>query len=278
TLSVLLDKSLVRQLRNGRYDIHELLRQYAAGRLTAETTQAAAARLAAYYLSLVETAADHLIGPEQYSWLGTLELEYDNLLVALRWAIDSGDGDTAVRLGAGLGRYWWLRYRPVEGGNWLRRILALPGLQTASYSRALVYAGMLARLRRDYAEAESWLTESVRNMRPADNKRDLGRSLNELGMLYLDQGNFDRAQPLFAECLVLARELASPHVISIALLNLGMVTQYQNNLAVAERYYTEGLTLSRQLNLKTNVAMILNSYSALLLDQNRLEPAREMLL
>lgn len=278
TLSALLDKSLVRRLRNGRYDIHELLRQYAAGQLTPEANQAAAARLAAYYLALVETAASHLIGPEQQTWLAALELEYDNIQVALGWGIASGDGDTAVRLGAGLGRYWWLRYRPVEGGAWLRQILAMPGLPAAATSRALTYAGMLARLRRDYAEAENWLTESAHNLRQTGNKQDLGRTLNELGMLYLDQGHADQAQPLFAECLALAQELDSPHISSIALLNLGMATQYLGHLDEAERYYQEGLVLSRQLNLQTNLAMILNSYSALLLDQNRLETAREMLL
>ncbi len=86
------------------------------------------------------------------------------------------------------------------------------------------------------------------------------------------------ARPLFAECLALARALASPHVISIALLNLGMVTQYLGNLAEAERYYAEGLDLSRQHDLKTNTAMILNSYSTLPLDQNRLPAARDMLM
>lgn len=278
TLSALLDKSLVRRLRNGRYDIHELLRQYAAGQLTPAANQAAAARLAAYYLTLVETAASQLIGPEQQTWLETLELEYDNVRAALAWVIERGDGETAVRLGAGLGRYWWLRYRPVEGGAWLRQIVAMPGLPAAATGRALTYAGMLARLRRDYAEAEKWLTESAQTLRQAGNKQDLGRALNELGMLYLDQGHADRAQPLFAECLTLARELDSPHVISIALLNLGMATQSLGYLDEAEQYYHEGLALSRRLNLQTNLAMILNSYSALLLDQNRLETAREMLL
>ena len=57
-----------------------------------------------------------------------------------------------------------------------------------------------------------------------------------------------------------------------------MVMQQQGEFNQAEAYYQESLTLSRQLGLLTNVAMLLNSYSMLLLDQNRLEPARTMLL
>ncbi|MBE2220816.1 MAG: tetratricopeptide repeat protein [Anaerolineae bacterium] len=278
-LSGLLDKSLVRRLSNGRYDSHELLRQYAATQLeTLPTHTAAHTRFAAYYVTLAETAVAYLTSPDQQTWLDTLDNEYDNLRAALNWSVQNNETETAVRLGAALGRYWWLRYRPIEGGNWLRQILALPGSQTAHRARAMSYAGMLARLRRDYAEAETYLTACIDYQQQTGDKLDLGRSLNELGMLYLDQGEFAQAQPLFEEWLILARHLKSAHGISIALLNLGMVMQHQGHLNQAEAYYQESLTLSRKLGLLTNVAMLLNSYGMLLLDQNRLGPAGIMFL
>ena len=278
-LSGLLDKSLVRHLSNGRYDSHELLRQYAATQLeTLPIRTTAHTRFAAYYVSIAETAVAYLTSPDQQTWLDKLDIEYDNLRAALDWSVQSEDTETAVRLGAALGRYWWLRYRPIEGGNWLRQILALPSLQTECRARAMSYAGMLARLRRDYQEAETYLTTCIEYQKQSDNKLDLGRSLNELGMVYLDQGQFGQAQPLFEEWLILARHLESTHGISIALLNLGMVMQHQGHLSQAEAYYQESLTLSRKLGLLTNVAMLLNSYSMLLLDQNRLDSARTMLL
>ena len=279
-LSDLWDKSLVRRLANGRYDIHELLRQYAATQLTAMPAHAATAhaRFAAYYVSLTETAATHLVDSEPQPWLDRLEVENDNLRAVLSWAVQTGDVETAVHLGAALGRFWWLRYRPIEGGNWLRQILALPGPQTETRGLAMSYAGMLARLRRDYAEAETWLMQSIRYHRQAGSKKNLGRSLNELGMLYLDQGHYDQAHPLFVEWLALARELEFAHGISIALLNLGMVAHQLGSLSQADSYFQEGLALSRQLHMQTNVAMLLTSYSMLLLDQNKLALAREMLL
>ncbi|MFO7681877.1 MAG: tetratricopeptide repeat protein [Chloroflexota bacterium] len=277
-LSTLWDKSLVRRLANGRYDIHELLRQYAASQLAAMQHHAAAqARFTAYYASLAETAAAYLVGSEQQPWLDRLEIEYDNLRAALNRTVHTQDVETAVRLGAALGRFWWLRYRTLEGGNWLRQILALPGPQTETRSRAVSYAGMLARLRRDYAEAEAWLTQSIRYQRQTGSKQDLGRSVNELGMLYLDQGQFEQAHPLFVEWLALARELEFPHGMTIALLNLGMVAHQLDSFDQAEIYFQEGLTLSRQFGIKTNIAMLLTSYSMLLLDQNRFESAGEML-
>lgn len=279
-LSVLWDKSLIRRLANGRYDIHELLRQYAASQLAANNNHAAAAhtRFAAYYISLAETAASYLIGPEQQPWLDRLEVEYANLRAVLSWAVAVEERETAVRLGGALGRYWLLRYRAEEGGLWLRQILALPGPITEAHSRALSFAGTLARLRHNYAEAEAWLTQNITQQREFGAKQDLGLSLNELGMVYLDQGLFAKAQLFFEEWLTLARELDFTHGISIALLNLGMVTHHQGQFTQSAAYYQESLNLSRQLGLQTNVAMALNSYSILRLEQNQLEEAREMLL
>ncbi len=278
-LSGLLDKSLVRRLDNGRYDIHELLRQYAASQLQQSADPyAAQSGFAAYYVDLVETAVDHLIGPEQQLWLDTLETEYDNLQAALSWSVAAQETETAVRLGAALGRYWWLRHPLIEGDNWLRQILALPGPHTAHRARAMCYAGMLARLRRDYSAAETWLTQCLQDQQQMDGTLDLGRTLNELGMLYLEQGAFAQAQPLFETWLALARQLESAHGVTIALLNLGMTAQYQDHFQQAEAYYEEGLTLARQHRLLTNVAMILNSYSTLHLELHQWEQARAMLL
>ena len=279
-LSGLWDKSLVRRLANGRYDIHELLRQYAASQLAAQTSHAATAhvRFEDYYVTLAETAASHLVGPEQPAWLDRLEVEYANLRAVLSWAVAMEDGKTAVRLGVALGRYWWLRHRAEEGGLWLRQILALPGAITDEHSRALSFAGMLARLRHNYAEAETCLTQSVNQQRECGDRQDLGLSLNELGMVYLDQGLFEKAQPYFEEWLILARELHFTHGISIALLNLGMVMHHQGQFTQAATHYQESLNLSRQLGLQTNVAMVLSSFSILRLEQNQLGEAREMLL
>jgi hypothetical protein len=69
-LSGLLDKSLLRRDDAGRYDLHELVRQYAAGRL-AESGDLPAARRAFldYYVTFAEQAEGQFTGPEQAQWL-----------------------------------------------------------------------------------------------------------------------------------------------------------------------------------------------------------------
>ncbi len=279
TLSSLLNKSLIRRLEKDRYDVHELVRQFAASQLSTSPEQYAAAQrqFTAYYLAFAETAASLLTGIDQETWLNRLEMEYGNLQVVLAWCVTAGDSETAVRLGAALGRFWWLRYSPREGRNWLRQILAIPGPATAMRARAMAAAGVLARMQQAYEEAEQWLAASIRLLRELGCKQDLGQSLNELGMLAIDQGNFRRARALFAEWLDMARALDYPHGISIALLNLGMTAHHQKAYGQAEELYIESLALARKHGLKTNLAMVLNSYSLLLLDRQKISQAKVML-
>ncbi len=278
-LASLLDKSLIRRADTGRYDVHELVRQFAESNLGANPSahSAAKTRFAAYFLDFAEAAAPLLTSGDQDIWLRRLEMEYDNLRVLLAWCLEARDEHTAVRLGAALGRFWWLRFRPLEGSNWLRQILALPGPENPARARAMAAAGVLARMQRSYEDAEGWLVASSALQRELGCKQDLGQSLNELGMLAIDQGDFRRARALFAEWLDLARELDYPHGISIALLNLGMTAHHQKAYGEAEELYIESLALARRFGLKTNVAMVLNSYSLLLLERQRISQAKSML-
>ena len=56
-------------------------------------------RHAEHYLSLVETAAPGLTGPNQVAWLEHLESEHGNLRAALHWSLEHGAAATAARLG-----------------------------------------------------------------------------------------------------------------------------------------------------------------------------------
>jgi predicted ATPase/DNA-binding SARP family transcriptional activator len=277
-LAVLLDKSLVRRLDNGRFDVHELLRQYATERLAgdARLLSLAQERFRAHFLLLAETAAAQLTGPDQETWLARLEVDYGNLRLTLEQSL-ARDTDTALRLVVALGRFWWLRCRHVEGSQWLRRALALPSPPSALRASAMAYAGLLARVQQAFDEAERWLVASIALERELGDKKALGRSLNELGMLYMDRGELEQAEPLFVEWLALASELAYPHGVAIALLNLGMVAHLKGQKDVARGHFQEGLAISRQMGLLSDLAMLLNSYGMLLATLQEVDEAKAAL-
>jgi len=129
-LGALVDRSLLQVVDDAqpRYRMLETIREYGLERL-AEAGEVAGIRAAhaAHFLALAETADPHLRGPDQLTWIRRLTAERDNLHAALRFACDTGDADTAVRLGAALGSYWTIHGIRAETAGWLRLALDLPG-------------------------------------------------------------------------------------------------------------------------------------------------------
>jgi predicted ATPase/class 3 adenylate cyclase len=86
-----------------RYRLLETIRDYGLERLEeAGETLVFAARHAEHFVELAERAGPGLRGPDEERWNRVVEAELENLRAALRWAIDTGRADLAVRLVAGL--------------------------------------------------------------------------------------------------------------------------------------------------------------------------------
>jgi tetratricopeptide (TPR) repeat protein len=114
TLESLAGRSLV-EIVGGRYRMLETIRAYGAERLAAagedESIRRAHAR---HFLEFARSADPHLRRAEQLEWLPALVAEHDNLLAALRWAVDSKDIETALELFASISTYLWIRGRPAS--------------------------------------------------------------------------------------------------------------------------------------------------------------------
>ncbi len=140
-VTALVDKSLlVADLRPSdvRYRMLGSVREFLAGRLADSGEEdALRCRHAEHFLALAETAEERLLGAEQVLWLARLTAEHDNLHAALRWSVEAGRGDVAVRLVAALSWYWFLRGQQLAATEWARRALAVPGDPPAD-ARALV--------------------------------------------------------------------------------------------------------------------------------------------
>src|SRR5258708_38250364 len=82
----------------------DTIKEYARDRL-AEAGESDLARHAhlAYFTGPAQTADPHLRRAEQLEWLATLEVEHDNIAVALRGALAAGEARGAMRLAAAAG-------------------------------------------------------------------------------------------------------------------------------------------------------------------------------
>src|SRR6266545_5842551 len=81
TLARLVDKSLLRAERDGRYDMHELLRQFAAEKLDADAgaEERTRERHSAFYLAWLQRKEPELKGRQQLHALDEVEREFENV-------------------------------------------------------------------------------------------------------------------------------------------------------------------------------------------------------
>ncbi len=102
-LAALLDKSLLRWEENRRYQIHELLRQYAAQKLGNSAEQIRHVH-ADYYAQLAQRWRDDLIVGEMAA-LNQMRREFDNVRAAWRWSLQHDAHDTTFALAIALANY-----------------------------------------------------------------------------------------------------------------------------------------------------------------------------
>ena len=103
-------------------------------------------RHAVAYLELAETSERHLLAAEQPAWIDRLALDQANLRAALRWTIDAGEAELALRFVAASWRYWQVVGQLAEGSDWAEAALAVPGADAPTIARvgALGAAGSIA--------------------------------------------------------------------------------------------------------------------------------------
>jgi predicted ATPase/DNA-binding CsgD family transcriptional regulator/predicted Ser/Thr protein kinase len=129
----LVSKSLLhRDPSSGRYEVHELLRQYAEEQLEA-SGRAAVVRddHCAYYLTFMENRLAEMLGPGQTKALDEIKAEYGNVRQAWRWAVDRRDYAAIDQALESLFVYSDMRSREHEGvelfGLARERLASQPG-------------------------------------------------------------------------------------------------------------------------------------------------------
>ncbi|MDQ4076121.1 MAG: tetratricopeptide repeat protein, partial [Chloroflexota bacterium] len=273
-LSSLMDKSLLRRTPLGRYEIHELLRQYAYEKLreAGEAEQAQEAHLA-FFLTFAEEAEPHLADKEQAAWLARLEMEHDNLRTALTWSRDSGETEKGLRLTGLLAWFWRLRGHSSEGRAWLTAFLTprlpvpYPGTQPSAPSthslkwraKALNGLAWLAWAQSDYRAARIVAEESLPLWRELGDTHGFAAALLYAGLAAHFQGEMGIARARLEESVARFREQGDQWYLSHALTALGIVTMAQSDYATARLQLEEGLAIVERMDDIWSRSQLLNS-------------------
>jgi predicted ATPase/DNA-binding CsgD family transcriptional regulator len=263
TLASLIEKSLLRQETpdegETRVRLLEPVRHFAFEQLAADDDlMTIRRRHAELFLSLAEQHDDgpSYIGQQQH--LRRLDQDYDNLRAALRFTLDAGDGETALRLAGALWRFWWMRGYLDEGAAWLEAALQYAEQATPpTRAKALHGTGKLAWERGAYEPAAELTEASLRLFRELGDRAGTALALNTLANVAGDCGDYPRALALYEESLSLWRDLGDQAGEALALHNLASIQRASGNLTLAESLAQQSLTLYRALGDDWGVAICL---------------------
>ena len=271
TVGSLLDKSMLLRLKVGgelRFGMLETIQEYATDRLVVEGEEPAARRAhAAHYLALAEEAEPHLRGPEQGAWLERLESEQGNLRAAMRWLLDDGQPEAALRLGSSLGRFWYVRGHLAEGLRWLEDALQRGGADPAERARALRIAAMLANYVGDLDRAEALAEEALVLSRERGDERRIAGSLASLGLVARSKGRYDESRRAYEESVAILRGLGERSQLAEVLGRLSTTAIGEGDFVAARAAAQEALDLSQELGDAEGVAYSLAALGFALLGQ-----------
>ncbi len=245
-LETLTDEGLLTRTErsNGqvRFGMLESIREFARHELSGDDLARMRHRHARYFGELAERAEAEMARAHRAQWMARLEDEYPNLRAALAWAIESGDSDTAFRLGSALWPFWAATGRLSEGHSWLQRATDLSGeADPQARAGALLRLGNLAVDLAMYDEARTRYLASLEIRKRLNDELGMAGALSGLGLVAWNQGRYPEAREALEEALALWRAHGHQRGIALTLMNLGNIAIAEGEYRTAEATHEEAL-------------------------------------
>jgi predicted ATPase/DNA-binding SARP family transcriptional activator len=255
-LLALVNRSLLYRTTIGRFDLHELLRQYAQEKLDATPgeTQKVRDLHSAYYIGALQRWAADLRSARQRTALSEMDVEIANARAAWGWAAQQGQPERLDRALEGLCWFYYVRGRFEEGQT--AAGMAAAGLGSATSGAAL----------RVLAKSWTWQSVFENSLAHAERSRQLlDESLALLDKLALAGHDTRRAKAYalrhksriadtpgdrlraLEESLALCQAVDDRWGMSDVLEALGVSATYANRYDKAEQLHEQSLTIRQAL-------------------------------
>ena len=249
-LSSLVDKSLLRFNRNpDRYDLHELIRQYAFAQLCSDPNdeREASEKHSLYFAEWIAALEAPFKSAQQPQTSHLIRSETSNWLAAWHWAVEQKRLDILRRMSPCL--------------NWYFEVHGY-------YDEALsAFASALDAFRASGAPG---------NLKSGEEKSSFAGLIDQVGWFKFRKGDTERGAALLAESLEIAREHNDPEILYYIYGNWGYLALMQGEIAEAGRLTTESLHQSRSLT-QWHTAISVNVLGIVAYQQGNLDEAYQQL-
>jgi predicted ATPase/DNA-binding SARP family transcriptional activator/Tfp pilus assembly protein PilF len=263
-LAALQDKSFVRRTTPNRYDMHEMLQQYAAGKLqdAPQAYEEARSRHARYFTVFLAQRVEQLQGEGQKQAMAEITPEIENARQAWQTAIALGQAGWAAQSLDGLYHFYDMR-------GWAKEGLALFALaidrwrgdldQEALFGKALARQGACYKRLGQGDLAREGLEQSLEIFERLRVPVEQAFCLVTLAQIARDQGMSEKALGLAQKGLDLARDCQNPHIEACLLHILGSVRFRLGQIERAKALFKEGLAVSQAHGNRRLSMTILNA-------------------
>jgi predicted ATPase/DNA-binding CsgD family transcriptional regulator len=217
TLAALVDRSLLRAAQNERYDIHQLLLEYAEEKLKAsEGLEAAQTAHSRYYASFMHQRVDDLKGPRQLAALAEINADFENVRTAWNWAAVSKNESTLEQMLEGVWLYCEINGRQTECTVMMR--YAMQQLASGSRSKRL-WVQLLSR-DLEMEDAENMIETALQIARHNHWQMEIAFCFNQLATIAHVRRDFAKTKQLLEKSLEIYRLLGDDYYVAMVLFHL----------------------------------------------------------
>jgi predicted ATPase/DNA-binding SARP family transcriptional activator/Tfp pilus assembly protein PilF len=264
----LVNKSLLRRNGAGRYEMLEVIRQYAEERLDAESRRAAQEQHSLYYADLLRLYSQDIKGGRQQEALADTRQELANMRAGWAWAVESARRQDIQSFAGGLYRFYEMSSRFQEGEELFKQVAErLRALHGAGAAQAAIddlliaqigasQGGFCYRLGRS-EQALQLLQDALVVFRMGDAFESLAFCLICLGDIARIKGQYPQARVLLEEGLAIASQVGDRSSAARAYTNLGIVSGASGEYREAKQLFQEGLAIFQALGDQWGEAKVL---------------------
>lgn len=265
-LSSLVSKSLVRRTQDGRYDLHEVIRQYALAHLDEDRSRCLETcdRHGEYYLHLAFEYERKLKSASQQAAMRDMTLELDNLRAAWDWGIRRGKFELIGRAVRAFGWYFEVAGLIYDGIDQLELLIQAlsdkprDNQMSKALGSTLVQQGLLYFRSGQFPRAMERYQDAIAILQSVDEKEVLADALIFSGVLAHLNGGHPEARELIMGGLSYARAANDPWYTAYGIYNLGHVHISMGEYQKGYEQMQEGLELWRMLGDSHSIALGLN--------------------
>ena len=272
-LNGLVNKSLLhRDQKSGRFEIHELIRQFSEEILTnLDDVEEIHDNHARYYLNAFAERENDLKGKDQINALNDIEEDFENVRAAWSWAIERGLTDLLLNGLQSAYIYCFIRDQTFTAVELFANILEHDHTAPILQARAVTFYERIIRSMEKRPKAIDDIKTVMKTLENAGDFQGVGLAKLTLGYALLDTSEIEEALSVFKESLGIFIDLEDLYNQAPNLFGIGYAYSILGEHDKSLNYNLRCLEISQQLGDLYGIILTNNNISSNLEERGKYE-------